>query len=138
MQDLNEIEDVKDVVLTRLDTAYNLEKMRHVLDGISSKSLEGKNHLKYNTNANDLNSIQNMNNSTDLDSEKVDKNFDKLLTKNRNIKPREDSKERMQKKNGINNYSDVTNYIDDLDGFDMDSISPRHFDTNQCHIAEVN
>lgn len=139
--DPEEIQRLKDRVLSRLATAYSLEKMRRALEKLR-QSVENENHLMHNIIEPDSSESSENNNS--LEASKRDKSLVKADDKDNDANER-----KMKKSNGFMRYPDVPNEYGD---FDETLQGPNRYETlndaylgnknyilgtNQCPILEV-
>lgn len=136
-----EIQRLKDRVLSRLATAYSLEKMRRALEKLR-QSVDNENHLMRNIVDNEVdNSLEN--NSLEAVKKAKKSNSDA------EDKDAEAMKKKMKKSNGFMRYPDVAN---DFNDFEDTLQSPSRYETlndaylgnknyilgtNQCPIIEV-
>lgn len=139
--DPEEIQRLKDRVLSRLATAYSLEKMRRALEKLR-QSVENENHLMHNII--DPDSSESSENNNSLEASKRDKSLVKADDKDNDA-----TEKKMKKSNGFMRYPDVPNEYGD---FDETLQGPNRYETlndaylgnknyilgtNQCPILEV-
>lgn len=140
-----EIQRLKDRVLSRLATAYSLEKMRRALEKLR-QSVDNENHLMHNIiDADADNSAE----SNSLEAIKKDANLEKIQNSNNEDKDEDAKKKKMKKSNGFMRYPDVANEFEE---FEEPMQGPNRYETlndaylgnknyilgtNQCPIIEV-
>lgn len=144
IENLEEIQRLKDHVLSRLATVYSLEKLRRALTKLRLIA-ENQNHLQYNRIESDLDKRA----KHEMDEHASDS------TKAKNASD-DITKERMKKSNSYSRYHEVPNDFGESrmieDGLE-DSLWPKRMETlndaylgnknyilgtNQCPIIEVN
>ncbi|XP_065369585.1 DNA ligase 1 isoform X2 [Calliphora vicina] len=127
-----EIQRLKDRVLSRLATAYSLEKMRRALEKLR-QSVDNENHLMRNIIDPDAeNSLEN----NSLEAVKKDKLPVTSQNLNSEDKDEEAMKKKMKKSNGFMRYPDVANEFGE---FEDTLQSPNRYETlNDAYLGNKN
>ncbi|XP_046809658.1 trichohyalin isoform X2 [Lucilia cuprina] len=127
-----EIQRLKDRVLSRLATAYSLEKMRRALEKLR-QSVDNENHLMRNIIDPDAdNSLEN----NSLEAVKKDKSPAKAQSLKSEDTEEDAMKKKMKKSNGFMRYPDVANEFGE---FEDTLQSPNRYETlNDAYLGNKN
>ncbi|XP_013108167.2 cyclin-dependent kinase 11B isoform X1 [Stomoxys calcitrans] len=134
--DPEEIQRLKDRVLSRLATAYSLEKMRRALEKLR-QSVENENHIMHNVIEPDTSDSSE---NTSLEAAaKRSKNNQLMKSQQQTMgedKPNEDMRRKMKKSNGFMRYPEVPNEFGD---FEETLQNPNRYETlNDAYLGNKN
>ncbi|XP_073844952.1 uncharacterized protein isoform X1 [Musca autumnalis] len=129
--DPDEIQRLKDRVLSRLATAYSLEKMRRALEKLR-QSVENENHLMHNVIEPDSSESSE---NTSLEATKREKSLGKSQPMINDEKD-DEMKRKMKKSNGFMRYPDVPNEFGE---FEEAIQGPNRYETlNDAYLGNKN